>query len=85
MQGMGFLSGLLLPYMSEGDAFWLLVALLKGAVHEPMEGLYQVAVFDLKNIFISFFNLVWFGGCLVGEEIALLCFLIFSLLLYANT
>ncbi|GJY49308.1 EVI5-like protein [Tanacetum coccineum] len=27
-------------YMSEEDAFWLLVALLKGAVHAPMEGLY---------------------------------------------
>jgi len=42
MQGMGFLAGLLLLYMSEEDAFWLLVALLKGAVHAPMEGLYQV-------------------------------------------
>lgn len=39
---MGFLAGLLLLYMSEEDAFWLLVALLKGAVHAPMEGLYQV-------------------------------------------
>lgn len=42
MQGMGFLAGLLLLYMSEEDAFWLMVALLKGAVHAPMEGLYQV-------------------------------------------
>jgi hypothetical protein len=42
MQGMGFLAGLLLLYMSEEDAFWLLVALLKGAVHASMEGLYQV-------------------------------------------
>lgn len=42
MQGMGFLAGLLLLYMSEEDAFWLLVALLKGAVHAPMEGLYLV-------------------------------------------
>ncbi|KAL5974435.1 hypothetical protein ACLOJK_031100 [Asimina triloba] len=41
VQGMGFLAGLLLLYMSEEDAFWLLVALLKGAIHEPMEGLYQ--------------------------------------------
>lgn len=50
MQGMGFLAGLLLLYMSEEDAFWLLVALLKGAVHAPMEGLYQVLLY-LKPIF----------------------------------
>lgn len=43
VQGMGFLAGLLLLYMSEEDAFWLLVALLKGAVHAPMEGLYLVS------------------------------------------
>jgi hypothetical protein len=43
MQGMGFLAGLLLLYMSEEDAFWLLVALLKGAVHAPMEGLYLLS------------------------------------------
>jgi len=47
-QGMGFLAGLLLLYMSEEDAFWLLVALLKGAVHSPMEGLYLVIVFPSK-------------------------------------
>ena len=41
---MGFLAGLLLLYMSEEDAFWLLVALLKGAVHAPMEGLYLVTL-----------------------------------------
>ncbi|KAF9625831.1 hypothetical protein IFM89_027377, partial [Coptis chinensis] len=38
--GMGFLAGLLLLYMSEEGAFWLLVALLKGVVQAPMEGLY---------------------------------------------
>lgn len=42
LQGMGFIVGLLLLYMSEEDAFWLFVALLKGAVHSPMEGLYLV-------------------------------------------
>lgn len=44
VQGMGFLAGLMLLYMSEEDAFWLMVALLKGAVHAPMEGLYQVGL-----------------------------------------
>ncbi|KAJ3677513.1 hypothetical protein LUZ60_003237 [Juncus effusus] len=44
VQGMGFLAGLLLLYMSEEDAFWVLVALLKGAVHSPMEGLYQAGL-----------------------------------------
>ena len=47
LQGMGFIAGLLLLYMSEEDAFWLLVALLKGAVHAPMEGLYLVCI-ELK-------------------------------------
>ncbi|XP_010485491.1 PREDICTED: ecotropic viral integration site 5 protein homolog [Camelina sativa] len=44
VQGMGFIAGLLLLYMSEEDAFWLLVALLKGAVHAPMEGLYHAGL-----------------------------------------
>lgn len=43
-QGMGCLAGLLLLYMCEEDAFWLIVALLKGAVHAPMEGLYLVTL-----------------------------------------
>lgn len=51
---MGFIAGLLLLYMSEEDAFWLLVALLKGAVHAPMEGLYQV----IPCLKISFLSLV---------------------------
>lgn len=51
IQGMGFLAGLLLLYMSEEDAFWLLVALLKGAVHAPMEGLYLV-IFHFKMMLI---------------------------------
>jgi hypothetical protein len=45
-QGMGFLVGLLLLYMSEEYAFWLLVALLEGALHAPMEGLYLVRSFE---------------------------------------
>lgn len=49
LQGMGFLAGLLLLYMSEEDAFWLLVALLKGAIHAPMEGLYQVTAFYMNT------------------------------------
>lgn len=40
MQGMGFIAGLLLLYMSEEDAFWTLVALLKGKRNEPFEGMF---------------------------------------------
>lgn len=57
MQGMGFLAGLLLLYMSEEDAFWLLVALLKGAVHAPMEGLYQVALSLYECLDLIFWGL----------------------------
>ncbi|KAB1212008.1 hypothetical protein CJ030_MR5G004142 [Morella rubra] len=53
VQGMGFLAGLLLLYMSEEDAFWLLVALLKGAVHAPMEGLYLAFSFVPLPIFVT--------------------------------
>ena len=41
MQGMGFMAGLLLLYMSEEDAFWTLAALLHGARRPPLEGLFQ--------------------------------------------
>lgn len=58
MQGMGFLAGLLLLYMSEEDAFWLLVALLKGAVHAPMEGLYQVALLLYECLDLIFCRLI---------------------------
>jgi hypothetical protein len=56
---MGFLVGLILLYMSEEDVFWLLVALLKGALHAPMEGLYLVRSFKRldkqKNYFPTLF------------------------------
>jgi Rab-GTPase-TBC domain len=41
VQGMGFMAGLLLLYMSEEDAFWTLAALLHGARRPPLEGLFQ--------------------------------------------
>lgn len=58
VQGMGFLAGLLLLYMSEEDAFWLLVALLKGAVHAPMEGLYLAGLPLVQQYLFQFDNLV---------------------------
>ncbi|KAG0577573.1 hypothetical protein KC19_5G165400 [Ceratodon purpureus] len=58
VQGMGFLAGLLLLYMSEEDAFWLLVALLKGAVHAPMEGLYLVGLPLVQQYLFQFERLV---------------------------
>lgn len=58
VQGMGFLAGLLLLYMSEEDAFWLLVALLKGAVHSPMEGLYLVGLPLVQQYLFQFERLV---------------------------
>lgn len=58
VQGMGFLAGLLLLYMSEVDVFWLLVALLKGAVHAPMEGLYLVGLPLVQQYLFQFEQLV---------------------------
>ncbi|CAN6448707.1 unnamed protein product [Victoria cruziana] len=58
VQGMGFLAGLLLLYMSEEDAFWLLVALLKGAVHAPMEGLYLAGLPLVQQYLFQFDQLV---------------------------
>jgi len=40
VQGMGFVAAVLLMYMAEEEAFWTLAALVKGAVHAPLEGLY---------------------------------------------
>lgn len=58
VQGMGFIAGLLLLYMSEEDAFWLLVALLKGAVHAPMEGLYLSGLPLVQQYLFQFDHLV---------------------------
>ncbi|GAU36099.1 hypothetical protein TSUD_277100 [Trifolium subterraneum] len=58
VQGMGFLAGLLLLYMSEEDAFWLLVALLKGAVHAPMEGLYLTGLPLVQQYLFQFERLI---------------------------
>ncbi|XP_038700629.1 EVI5-like protein [Tripterygium wilfordii] len=58
VQGMGFLAGILLLYMSEEDAFWLLVALLKGAVHAPMEGLYLVGLPLVQQYLFQFDQLM---------------------------
>ncbi|KAL0454581.1 UNVERIFIED_CONTAM: EVI5-like protein [Sesamum latifolium] len=57
-EGMGFVAGLLLLYMSEEDAFWLLVALLKGAVHAPMEGLYMHAFGSYERVLVVFPKLI---------------------------
>lgn len=58
VQGMGFVAGLLLLYMSEEDAFWTLVALLKGAVHEPLEGLYLPGLPLLQQYLFQFESLI---------------------------
>ena len=58
VQGMGFIAGLLLLYMCEEDAFWMLVALLKGAVHPPLEGLYQAGLPLLQQFLHQFSRLV---------------------------
>ena len=58
MQGMGFIAGLLLLYMCEEDAFWTLVALLKGARQPPLEGLYQAGLPLLQQFMYQFQQLV---------------------------
>ena len=58
VQGMGFVAGTLLLYMCEEDAFWVLVALLKGAIHEPMEGLYGPGLPLVKRCLFQFERLM---------------------------
>ena len=66
VQGMGFIAGLLLLYMNEEDTFWTLVALMKGAVHSPMERLYQAGLPLLQQYLFQFEHLV-------QEEVCLCC------------
>lgn len=58
MQGMGFIAGLLLLYMSEEDTFWTLVALLKGACHPPLEGMFQNGLPLLQQFLYQFEHLL---------------------------
>ena len=58
VQGMGFIAGLLLLYMNEEDTFWTLVALMKGAVHAPMERLYQAGLPLLQQYLFQFEHLI---------------------------
>lgn len=58
VQGMGFIAGLLLLYMCEEDAFWTLTALLKGAVHAPLEGLFRPGLPLLQQYLFQFSSLV---------------------------
>lgn len=70
VQGMGFIAGLLLLYMCEEDAFWTLVALLKGAVHPPLEGLYQAGLPLLQQYLHQFARLVEEEVPKVGSHLA---------------
>ena len=65
VQGMGFIAGLLLLYMCEEDAFWILTALLKGAVHAPLEGLFRPGLPLLQQYLFQF-------SALVDTEVGLL-------------
>jgi hypothetical protein len=58
VQGMGFVTAILLMYMSEEEAFWTLVALLKGEVNAPLEGMYQAGMPLLQLCLFQFQRLL---------------------------
>mmetsp|Transcript_29084 Transcript_29084/g.40160 ORF Transcript_29084/g.40160 Transcript_29084/m.40160 type:complete len:435 (+) Transcript_29084:32-1336(+) len=62
MQGMGFMVAMLLLYMSEEDTFWMMVALVKGAQHPPMEGLYLPGL-PLVQKHLNHFNILLSENC----------------------
>ncbi len=61
VQGMAYIAAIMLMYVSEEEAFWLLVAVMKGAGgHEPLEGLFaaglplvQQCLFQLEGMILS--------------------------------
>lgn len=59
VQGMGFVTAILLMYMSEEEAFWTLVALLKGTtLQPPLEGMYQAGMPLLQQCLFQFQELL---------------------------
>lgn len=66
VQGMGFLAAVLLLYMSEEEAFWMLAALLKGMPgttptvdgHEPLEGMFKPGMPLLRQYLYQFESLI---------------------------
>ncbi|CAI5971842.1 unnamed protein product [Closterium sp. NIES-65] len=58
VQGMGFIAGLMLLYMAEEDAFWLLVALMKGANHTSLEGIFLVGLPLVQQYLFQFDRLL---------------------------
>ncbi|MCD7449970.1 hypothetical protein HAX54_002687 [Datura stramonium] len=69
-------------YMSEEDAFWLLVALLKGAVHTPMEGMYLVGLPLVQQYLFQFDRLNL--GCLSFEGVKVVFKVGLALLKYCH-